>query len=536
LLKTENIFKERFQKGNYLSSKTLVIGNGSCALQTTQLLANQGFGVIVATREQSLACPEELERAVSNHPAVELLKGYRLEELTGHVGQFEVCMVNSGTPEHRLVSGIVVAEENNRISNAALYGLQSNAATLSLTRFRQQLSNDAPQLKDKNVAFINGLFEETNAVVAAEALQGALDLQQVTGAQGYFFTTNLKVAASGLEKKYHEAKAAGCLFFKFTRTVPQINSDRNGVATIEFEDETNGDAYTLTPDLFVVDDSVIPSDYLSELARVMQLDTDRSGFVQTENIHRLTVSTNRRGIYAAGPCRGVMSDADAAVDAANAVAAAIRLQNGVPDAPPYRAEIDTGQCIACLTCFRLCPYKAVLKGHRMKVLTDACEGCGICAAECPRGAIAMNGPGGKVDQPIGTLAAETKKDGAPAIKLFCCSRSAYRAGALATCLEYHLPKGLTIIDAPCAGGISTQHLLAAFRGGADGVLVMTCHAGNCHSENGNTHVHRRVDLLAEKLRRMGVSPARLEIHSLAANMPREFANITLQFEEKLKQV
>ena len=517
-------------------SKTLVIGNGPCAWQTAQLLANQGFGVIVAAREQSPACPEELEQAVSSHPAVELLNGHRLENLTGHVGQFEACMVNSGAPEHRLVSSVVVAEENNRISNAALYGLQSNAATLSLTQFRQQLSNDASQLKDKNVAFLNGLFEETNAVVAGEALQAALDLQQVAGAQGYFFTSNLKVAADGLEKKYRDAKAAGCLFFKFTGTMPAINSDRNGAATIEFEDEVNGEAYSLMPDLFVVDETVIPSDYLGELARVMQLDIDRAGFVQTENVHRLTVSTNRRGIYAAGPSRAVMSVADAVVDAANAVAAVIRVQNGVPDIPAYRAEIDTGRCIACMTCFRLCPYKAVLRGHRMNVLADACEGCGICAAECPRGAIAMDGPGGKVDQQIGTLAAERKKDGVPSIMLFCCSRSAYPAGGLATCLEYHLPEGLTTIVVPCAGGISIQHLLAAFRGGADGVMVMTCHVGNCHSENGNTHAHRRVELLAEELRQVGISPARLEIHTLAANMAREFANITLQFEEKLKEV
>jgi quinone-modifying oxidoreductase subunit QmoB len=516
-----------------LTSKILIIGNGPCALQTSQLLANQGFGVIVAARGQSPACPQELEQAVSSHPAVEWLNGYRLENLTGHVGQFEACMVNSGAPEHRLVSGIVVAEENNRIPNAALYGLQSNAATRSLTQFRQQLSNDASKLKDKNVAFINGLFEETNAVVAGEALQGALDLQQVAGAQSYFFTTNLKVAANGLEKKYRDAKAAGCLFFKFTQTMPEINSDRNGAATIEFEDEVDGKTYTLTPDLFVVDEAVIPSDYLAELARVMQLDTDQAGFVQTENVHRLTVSTNRRGIYAAGPSRTVMSAADAAVDAANAVEAVIRLQNGVPDIPSYRAEINKNQCIACLTCFRLCPYKAVLRGHRMNVLTDACEGCGICAAECPRGAIAMDGLGGKVDQQIGALAAKKRKDGGPVIMLFCCSRSAYRAGGQANCLEYHLPGGLTTIVVPCAGGISTQHLLAAFKGGADGVMVMTCHAGNCHSENGNTHAHRRVELLAENLRQVGVSPARLEIHTLAANMPRDFANITLQFEEKL---
>ncbi len=51
-------------------------------------------------------------------------------------------------------------------------------------------------------------------------------------------------------------------------------------------------------------------------------------------------------------------------------------------------SIDPGRCIRCLTCVRVCPYgvPVFVEGH---VFIDKlkCQGCGICAAECPGKAI-----------------------------------------------------------------------------------------------------------------------------------------------------
>ena len=519
-----------------MAEKTLIIGNGLCALQTAQQLAAEGIEVIVASREAEPDGSENLKAALSGSASIEFLNGVRLGAFSGFVGQFEAELHDGKNTDHRTAGSIVIAEDSRRVPNVELYGLPSTDRVMALSRFQEVLEQTPADLTDQKIALLNGLFEESSAVVAGEVMQCALDLQQVPGAQGYFFTANLKVSANGLEKRYRAAKAAGCLFFKFTETIPAINTSSDGTISVDFEDEVNGDRYSLMPDIVVVDESVVPSDYLTHLAELMQLDTDPSGFIQTDNVHRLTVSTNRRGIFAAGPARAEMMQNDMAIDAASAAAEIIALRKDEMDVPLYRAEVDTGQCIACLTCLRLCPYKAVLKGHRMKVMTDACEGCGICAAECPRGAISMDKLGVDVDHQISLLAAEKKRSDAPTIVLFCCSRSAHRAGALATCLAYQLPDGLIAVVVPCAGGIAVQHILAAYRGGADGVLVLTCHAGNCHSEKGNHYARQRVELLSGRLQQLGISPDRLEIHSLASNMAREFVDITGQFEKKLKEI
>jgi Pyruvate/2-oxoacid:ferredoxin oxidoreductase delta subunit len=57
-----------------------------------------------------------------------------------------------------------------------------------------------------------------------------------------------------------------------------------------------------------------------------------------------------------------------------------------------------GNCFACDNCWTLCPDEAVLKtkevasdGTNYIFDYDYCKGCGLCAAECPCGFIAMEG-------------------------------------------------------------------------------------------------------------------------------------------------
>jgi len=57
-----------------------------------------------------------------------------------------------------------------------------------------------------------------------------------------------------------------------------------------------------------------------------------------------------------------------------------------------RRCLSCGNCFECDNCFAMCPDNAVIKlgeGDRYRIDYDFCKGCGICVAECPCGAIAM---------------------------------------------------------------------------------------------------------------------------------------------------
>jgi len=57
-----------------------------------------------------------------------------------------------------------------------------------------------------------------------------------------------------------------------------------------------------------------------------------------------------------------------------------------------RRCLSCGNCFECDNCYGVCPDNAVIKlgpGNRFRFNYDFCKGCGLCAAECPCGAIAM---------------------------------------------------------------------------------------------------------------------------------------------------
>jgi 2-oxoacid:acceptor oxidoreductase delta subunit (pyruvate/2-ketoisovalerate family) len=57
-----------------------------------------------------------------------------------------------------------------------------------------------------------------------------------------------------------------------------------------------------------------------------------------------------------------------------------------------RRCLSCGNCFECDNCYGVCPDNAVIKlgpGKRFEFNYDYCKGCGLCAAECPCGAIKM---------------------------------------------------------------------------------------------------------------------------------------------------
>jgi 2-oxoacid:acceptor oxidoreductase delta subunit (pyruvate/2-ketoisovalerate family) len=57
-----------------------------------------------------------------------------------------------------------------------------------------------------------------------------------------------------------------------------------------------------------------------------------------------------------------------------------------------RRCLSCGNCFECDNCYGVCPDNAVIKlgpGNRFRIDYDYCKGCGLCAAECPCGAIDM---------------------------------------------------------------------------------------------------------------------------------------------------
>ena len=65
------------------------------------------------------------------------------------------------------------------------------------------------------------------------------------------------------------------------------------------------------------------------------------------------------------------------------------------------------------------------------------------------------------------------------------------------------------VQVACSGKIETEQILEAFRSGADGVLILGCPENECHFQDGNYQLRKRLELLKGILAAHGIEPERL---------------------------
>ena len=186
--------------------------------------------------------------------------------------------------------------------------------------------------------------------------------------------------------------------------------------------------------------------------------------------------------------------------------------------PASRVEVDRKKCTICLTCVRSCPHQALhFVYRRPQVSTLACQVCGVCAAECPMDAIQIKDfRDATLLKEISGNFSDRKYDSiVPQVVAFCCQNSAEKSLQQALLFREPFPVGFDFFKVPCAGKIDPDHVLQAFRAGADGVVLLACPIEGCKSFEGNKKAWERVQYLREVLSELGLEPERLQFETPA---------------------
>jgi quinone-modifying oxidoreductase subunit QmoB len=517
-----------------VNNKTLIIGSGPCAVAVAQNLLTTGNEVVIATKDDTF-----MHAGSADSEALQILTETRLISCKGSVGDFIIKATQNNRPVTIDVGCIIIAEEDQRTSCFLLYRLKASPNVITLSQMKNILYNSSSEKsvlsKIKKVVFLAGLVMESTPVITKEVMLSSLLLQNNFNIQTYILTKNLKVAGDGLESLYRDTKNAGTIYIKLTDADLDIHQGEKGHVRIEFFDEITSKNFRLTPDMTVVDETIVPSRHITDLAKIFHIETDDNGFVQADNVHRYNVLTNRKGIMVAGPSRSILDVDGGRIDGENAALTVSGLGAGRTETEAEKAQVHEGRCIRCLTCYRLCPYQAITLNTRVTVVPNACERCGICAAHCPRGAVRITDldPGVISDLITTDTGMQTQKPFTPFIVAFCCRRSAAQSRDLAICMGQKLPLGLRVVEVPCSGAVSYDHIFAALHNNADGVMVLTCHKGNCHSEHGNIYADQTVEQVQEIFSRIGFEKERILIQTLASNMGMEFTGIADHFEKTI---
>lgn len=534
-----------------MHTSALVVGGGWTGVKVASELASTGYSVVLIDRGAGIGSQKSSDHltssareeflslidSVKKDERVELLDATTLVSLNGVPGNFHIRLERDGELLERDVGAVVVAVEAVSASMIEAYGLNPGEKVLTQSRLEEMLTSSEDKdllLSDdaKDIVLLVGLRQEGSPVVMERAIRSAIKIQDSGKAQATILVGNVKLAQDGLEVLYKRSREKGVLYFKL-REPPRVNQNGSGIR-VEFFDGVLHDEVALVPDVVVVEETIRPDPQVYDLEYVLRIDTDPEHFFQPDNVHCLPVQSNREGIYVVGSARLPSNPAQGWADAQNA-ALAVRnlLGEGKKTVLKEKAKIHRGKCTICLTCFRVCPHGAIYWDNRAVISPVACQGCGICASECPMDAIQLvEYADDRMEAQI--FAATEQQIDTPRIIAFLCQNSAYEAAEMACLFGDALPQGLQMIKVPCAGKVDVDYILTAFQAGADGVLVLACHKDNCKSLRGNTFADWRVEDTRRMLEEVGLEKERLQFATIASNMPVEFSRIIREMEKEIE--
>jgi F420-non-reducing hydrogenase iron-sulfur subunit len=122
----------------------------------------------------------------------------------------------------------------------------------------------------------------------------------------------------------------------------------------------------------------------------------------------------------------------------------------------------------------------------------------------------------------------------PQIMCFLCKWCTSSAADMAGTSRLHYAPNSINMRVMCSSRVDPQHILYAFKEGADGVFLGGCHPGDCHYVEGNYKTLRRITLFKIILKDLGIDPKRLRLEWISAAEGKKYAETMNEFTEQIR--
>lgn len=124
----------------------------------------------------------------------------------------------------------------------------------------------------------------------------------------------------------------------------------------------------------------------------------------------------------------------------------------------------------------------------------------------------------------------------PLIVAFCCYWCSYTGADLAGTSRIQYPPNIRIIRVQCSGMVHPNLVIDALTKGADGVLILGCHPGDCHYLDGNLTAKKRAEAISLMLEDFALEPERFRLEWVSAAEAPRFAEVITDAVEKIKKL
>jgi heterodisulfide reductase subunit A-like polyferredoxin len=402
-----------------LHHSALVIGGGVAGMNAAVSLAEQGFPVHLVERSEHLggnlrhvyytldemdpqAYLRDLIRRVEGNDLITVYKGAELAEISGFVGNFS-SVIRASDGETLVEHGVVIVATGGQEYRGDEYLYGQDERVVTQQEFEQLAASDPESVaRLRNVVMILCVGPGTkycSRICCSGAVKNALKIKELTpGASVQVLHRDIRTYGFQ-ERDYRRALEQGVIFTRFDDSrMPRVTA--NDELEVHFWEPALGEEITVNPDLVVLNTGLVAAEGSAELASRLKVPCGPHGFFLEAHIKLRPVDFVTEGMFVAGAAHYPKFLKESIVQAQAAAArASTILSQDYLRAGGVVAVVEPEKCTACLTCVRVCPYHVpridtslqgaggILGAANIEIA--ACQGCGICAAECPAGAIRL---------------------------------------------------------------------------------------------------------------------------------------------------
>lgn len=416
-----------------VTKRAIVVGGGIAGLSAALAIAQNGFLVDIIEQSDSLggnlkdiystlihddtqAFLHEIIQIVNKHEKIEVHLNSTIEEVKGHVGNFQVTIMNH-SKKNKLDSmeyGAIILATGARQYEPTEYLYDSDPRVITQLEFESLLAGS--ELEDKNESKAFKMNSKMNniamiqcvgsrdadhpycsRVCCSKAIKNALKFRkQQPTAKIYIIYQD--IMTYGLQEKYYlDARAAGIEFIRYDPETPPtvIKPKDNDKLIVKINDILLNQELDLEPDLLILSTGIIPNNEGLKVFENVGIEHSSSNFLKEANVKFRPVDLLTDGIFLAGLAHSPRQITESIVQAQAAAGRVLGILNK-PGMPSRRevSLVNARRCSGCEACIAACPYHARVMDYDEKiavVIEPLCQACGVCTMICPNAAAMLRG-------------------------------------------------------------------------------------------------------------------------------------------------
>ncbi len=404
-----------------IDQSAMVIGGGVAGMTSALSLAEQGYETLLVEKEDELGGKlneirytfddmnaeefvSDLGSRVMEHENIEVRSGTFIDDISGHVGNYEVTLSND--EEH--VGGAVIVATGSREHVPSSYHYHEDQRVMTQLELEEELSTLSEEDIAEGETFVMIQCVESreddrdycSRVCCMNALKNALKIKELNPRSEVYILYRDMMTYGFLEKYYKEAREKGVLFIQYeVDEKPEIELGEK--MTVKLHEPMIQEDIEIDADRLILSSGMDPQEGTREITKQLKVPVNQDGFFLEAHVNLRPVDFSTKGVFLAGSCHSpkFISESIYQAQAAAARAATI-LSEPELEAEANIAVVDEGLCSDCKTCISVCPYNAIESVEEMiddfeekhaEISEGLCQGCGTCVAACPSGAIEQKG-------------------------------------------------------------------------------------------------------------------------------------------------